>query len=121
MKHQSDSLIKPPIEELLEKTGGSNFRLVTLAAARARQINDYHGQLGKGIGSMVPPQVSSTSRKALSISFEEIAAEKITAASTSDAELPEDSETVVLRALKGEHSDEGEGEAGESQPEDDAA
>ena len=121
MQNQSESLIKPPIEELLEKTGGSNFRLVTLAAARARQINDYHGQLGKGIGSMVPPQVSSTSRKALSISFEEIAAEKITAASTSDADLPEDSETVVLRALKGEHSDEDEGEAGEPQPEDDAA
>lgn len=120
MNNQSDSLIKPPIEELLEKTEGSNFRLVTLAATRARQINDYHGQLGQGIGSMVPPQVSSNSRKALSISFEEISAGKIVAAE--DIEVPaeiETEETFVLRALKGEHSD--EGALGEQQLQDDSA
>ncbi len=108
MNNQSDSLIKPPIEDLLEKTGGSNFQLVTLAATRARQINDYHGQLGQGIGSMVPPQVSSNSRKALSISFEEISAGKIVAAEDNQVPVEEETEeTFVLRALKGERSDEG--------------
>lgn len=107
MNNQSDSLIKPAIEELLEKTGGSNFRLVTLAATRARQINDYHGQLGQGIGSMVPPQVSSNSRKALSISFEEISAGKIVAAEDNEAPAEEETEEAfVLRALRGEHSNE---------------
>ncbi len=55
----------------------SKFALVTLSARRAREINSYFNQLGEGLGSMVPPQVSSTSRKPLSISFEEIAADKI--------------------------------------------
>jgi DNA-directed RNA polymerase subunit omega len=48
-----------------------------LSARRAREINSYFNQLGEGLGTMVPPQVSSTSRKPLSISFEEIAADKI--------------------------------------------
>ena len=56
---------------------GSKFSLVTLAARRAREINSYFNQLGDGLGNMVPPQVSSTSRKPLSISFEEISAGKI--------------------------------------------
>ena len=55
----------------------SKFALVTLAARRARQINSYFSQLGDGLGHMVPPQVSSVARKPLSISFEEIAADKI--------------------------------------------
>ena len=44
---------------------------------RARQINSYFGQLGEGLGSNVPPQVTSVARKPLSIAFEEIAADKI--------------------------------------------
>jgi DNA-directed RNA polymerase subunit omega len=59
------------------KRTASKFGLVTLSARRAREINSYFNQLGEGLGTMVPPQVSSTSRKPLSISFEEIAAEKI--------------------------------------------
>ena len=35
----------------------SKFTLVTLAAMRAREINDYYGQLGEGLGKIVPPQV----------------------------------------------------------------
>lgn len=66
----------PQIEELLAETG-SKFRLVTLAAMRARQINSYFGQLGDGLGVMVPPQVTSTARKPLSIAFEEIGSHKI--------------------------------------------
>jgi DNA-directed RNA polymerase subunit omega len=42
-------------------------------------VNSYFNQLGEGLGSLVPPQVASTARKPLSISFEEIAAEKIVA------------------------------------------
>jgi DNA-directed RNA polymerase subunit omega len=51
--------------------------LVTLSAKRARQINSYFGHLGEGLGSSIPPQVTSTARKPLSIAFEEIAADKI--------------------------------------------
>ena len=71
-----DTMMNPPIENLMERTS-SKFALVTLSARRAREINSYFNQLGEGLGSMVPPQVSSTSRKPLSISFEEIAADKI--------------------------------------------
>lgn len=69
-------MINPPIEELLDRVG-SKFGLVTLAARRARNINAYFNHLGEGLGHMVPPQVSSVSRKPLSIGFEEIAAGKI--------------------------------------------
>lgn len=71
-----DTMMNPPIEALMQRTS-SKFALVTLSARRAREINSYFNQLGEGLGSMVPPQVSSTSRKPLSISFEEIAADKI--------------------------------------------
>lgn len=70
------SMIEPQVEELLE-LAGSKFRLVTLASKRARQINSYFGQLGEGLGSSIPPQVTSKARKPLSIAFEEIAATKI--------------------------------------------
>ena len=69
--------MNPTIEDLLERVD-SKFTLVTLAARRARQVNSYFNQLGEGLGSIVPPQVASTARKPLSISFEEIAADKIT-------------------------------------------
>ena len=76
MAERHDRMINPPIEELLDRTD-SKFRLVTLSAKRARQINSYFGQLGEGLGSSIPPQVTSTARKSLSIAFEEIAADKI--------------------------------------------
>lgn len=71
-----DTMMTPPVESLMQRTH-SKFGLVTLAARRAREINSYFNQLGEGLGTMVPPQVSSVSRKPLSISFEEIAADKI--------------------------------------------
>ena len=55
----------------------SRFTLVTLAARRAREINDYYNQLGEGLGKIVPPQVTSVSRKPLSIALEEIEVGKI--------------------------------------------
>lgn len=78
MQRSHDSMMTPPIEGLLGRVD-SKFRLVTLGARRARNINSYFGQLGEGLGTMIPPQVSSVSRKPLSIAFEEIAADKIVA------------------------------------------
>ncbi len=71
------TMIHPPIEDLLSQVD-SKFSLVTLAAKRGRQINSYFSQLGEGLGSIVPPQVASVSRKPLSIALEEIVAGKVT-------------------------------------------
>ena len=78
MSQLHDSMMNPRVEELLDRAG-SKFRLVTLGAMRARQINAYFGQLGEGLGAMIPPQVTSVARKPLSIAFEEIGADKIVA------------------------------------------
>ncbi len=80
----NDSMITPPVEELLDRAE-SKFALVTLGARRARQINSYFNQLGDGLGNSIPPQVSSVARKPLSIAFEEIAVDKIV-----KTELPDD-------------------------------
>jgi DNA-directed RNA polymerase subunit omega len=71
-----DTMMNPAIEGLLA-AADSKFRLVTLGAKRARQINSYFGQLGEGLGAIIPPQVTSVARKPLSIAFEEVAAGKI--------------------------------------------
>jgi DNA-directed RNA polymerase subunit omega len=76
MAQTYDTMMTPKVEDLLERAG-SKFGLCTLASTRARQINAYFGQLGEGLGAMVPPQVTSVARKPLSIAFEEIAADKI--------------------------------------------
>ena len=70
------SLMHPLLENLTDRVD-SKFTLVSLAAKRARQINSYFTQLGEGLGTIVPPQVTSLSRKPLSISLEEIEAAKI--------------------------------------------
>src|SRR5437588_6342651 len=70
------NLMTPRMEELLGRVD-SKFTLVTLAAMRAREINDYYNQLGEGLGRIVPPQVTSLSRKPLSIALEEVAIGKI--------------------------------------------
>lgn len=76
MAERHDTMMNPRIEDLLERTH-SKFALVTLASRRARNINNYFGQLGEGLGASIPPQVTSVARKPLSIAFEEIAADKI--------------------------------------------
>src|SRR5260370_18981589 len=78
MAERRPSLMEPRIETLMSKVD-SKFTLVTLAAKRAREINDYYNQLGEGLGKIVPPQVTSVSRKPLTISMEEIEAGKIEA------------------------------------------
>lgn len=82
------SLMYPLLENLSSKVD-SKFTLVSLAAKRARQINSYFNQLGEGLGTIVPPQVTSLSRKPLSISLEEIEAGKIV------YERPEDVERSI--------------------------
>jgi DNA-directed RNA polymerase subunit omega len=79
----------PLLENLTDRVD-SKFTLVSLASKRARQINSYFNQLGEGLGTIVPPQVTSLSRKPLSISLEEIEAGKIV------YERPE----VVERSIK---------------------
>ena len=76
-QQQRATMMDPQIEELLERVD-SKFTLVTLSARRARQINSYFNQLGEGLGAIVPPQVATVSRKPMSISLEEISADKIT-------------------------------------------
>ncbi len=77
MSQRRASMIDPPIEALLDRVG-SKFSLVTVASKRARQINQYFNELGaQSLGNLVPPQVSSVSRKPLSIALEEIVADKI--------------------------------------------
>jgi DNA-directed RNA polymerase subunit omega len=92
MPLQHDTMIEPPVEGLLDRAG-SKFRLVTLGSRRARQINSYFGQLGDGLGANIPPQVTSVSRKPLTIAFEEIAADKIVAGAK--VEPVEDAEEVA--------------------------
>lgn len=86
MAERRASLMDPHMEGLLEQVD-SKFTLVTLAARRAREINDYYNQLGEGLGRIVPPQVTSVSRKPLSIALEEVAAGKITFERVDPAEL----------------------------------
>ena len=74
MSEEQDTMITPGLEALLEKVD-SRFTLVSLAAKRSRQLNSYDLGLGDGGGSEVPPQVTSTARKSLSMAFEEIQAD----------------------------------------------
>ena len=94
MQRTHDTMMNPPIEELLDRVD-SKFGLVTLAARRARHINAYFNQLGDGLGHMVPPQVSSVARKPLSIGFEEIAADKIKWTDLPDEPVAVDGEELI--------------------------
>jgi DNA-directed RNA polymerase subunit omega len=89
MAERRASLMQPRVEDLMDRVD-SKFTLVTLAAMRAREINDYYNQLGEGLGRIVPPQVTSVSRKPLSIALEEIDAGKILFERI--VEVPEESE-----------------------------
>ena len=85
-------MMDPKVEVLMSKVD-SKFKLVTLGSMRARDINAYFGQLGKGLGTSIPPQVTSVARKPLSIAFEEIAVDKIKA-----APMPEPAEEPAAEA-----------------------
>ena len=71
-------MIHPRIDKLL-KNVDSRYSLVIVAAKRARQINDYHHQLGEGtFGEVLPPLIESRSKNYLTMSLEEVAEGKIT-------------------------------------------
>ena len=61
------------------KALGSRYALVLVAAKRARQINNYHHQLGEGIGfeEAPPPLIESRSKNYLTMAMEEVANGKI--------------------------------------------
>jgi DNA-directed RNA polymerase subunit omega len=70
-------MIHPRIDELLQQTD-SRYALVIAAAKRARQINNYHHQLGEGtFEDVVPPLVDSRSKNYLTMALEEISEGKI--------------------------------------------
>ena len=98
MAERRASLTEPRIEHLLERED-SKFTLVTLASRRAREINDYYNHLGDGLGKIVPPQVTSVSRKPLSIALEEIEAGKIIKAELVE-EVPEAEVAVDVDAAE---------------------
>ena len=69
----------PRIDDLLAEAGGSRYALVIAAAKRARQINNYHHQLGEGtFDDFAPPLVESRSKNYLTMALEEVAEGKIT-------------------------------------------
>ena len=70
-------MISPRIDALLENVD-SRYALVIVAAKRARQINNYHHQLGEGtFEDFPPPLVESRSKNYLTIALEEVAEGKI--------------------------------------------
>ena len=73
-------MIHPRLDDLLKEVDGSRYALVVVAAKRARQINNYHHQLGEGIGfdEAPPPLIESRSKNYLTMAMEEIARGKIT-------------------------------------------
>ena len=76
-------MIHPKIDVLLEHVD-SKYALVIAAAKRARQINDYHHQLGEGsFEGFAPPLIESQSKNFLTMALEEIAEGKLKV-STSD-------------------------------------
>ena len=72
-------MIHPRIDELLDRVEDSRYALVIVAAKRARQINNYHHQLGEGIGfdDAPPPLIESRSKNYLTMAMEEVANGKI--------------------------------------------
>jgi len=69
-------VIYPRIDELLDNVD-SRYALVIVAAKRARQINNYHHQLGEGTFDEFPPLVESRSKNYLTMALEETAEGKI--------------------------------------------
>jgi DNA-directed RNA polymerase subunit omega len=70
-------VIQPRIDTLLDSVH-ERYALVIVAAKRARQINNYHHQLGEGtFDDFAPPLVESRSKNYLTMALEEISEGKI--------------------------------------------
>jgi DNA-directed RNA polymerase subunit omega len=73
----AEGITNPPIDDLLSVVD-SKYRLVIMAAKRARQINAYYSQLGEGLLEYVGPLVETAPQeKPLSIALREINADLI--------------------------------------------
>ena len=75
-RYHEPAVINPRIDELLDNVD-SRYALVIVAAKRARQINNYHHQLGEGTFDEFPPLVESRSKNYLTMALEETAEGKI--------------------------------------------
>ena len=65
-------MIYPRVDDLLTNVD-SRYALVIISAKRARQINNYHHQLGEGtFGDNLLPLVESRSKNYLTMAFEEV-------------------------------------------------
>ena len=84
------SLIEPKIDELLERADNDRFLLCTVAAKRARDINDMmRGQRDRAAAQSLSVQVArATDKKPLSWAFAEIA----------DGDVSYDPATIDLKA-----------------------
>ena len=70
-------MIESRLDDLLENVD-SRYALVIVAAKRARQINNYHHQLGEDtFDQFLPPLIESRSKNYLTMSLEETAEGKI--------------------------------------------
>ena len=68
----------PRLDDLLASASGSRYALVIAAAKRARQINNYHHQLGEGtFDDFAPPLVESRSKNYLTMALEEVSEGKL--------------------------------------------
>jgi DNA-directed RNA polymerase subunit omega len=77
MRSYHGPVIHPRIDELLENVD-SRYALVIVAAKRARQINNYHHQLGEGtFDDNPPPLVESRSKNYLTMALEEVSQSKL--------------------------------------------
>ena len=84
------SLIEPKIDELLERADNDRFLLCTVAAKRARDINEMmRGQRDRAAAQSLSVQVArATDKKPLSLAFAEIA----------DGDVSYDPATIDLKA-----------------------
>jgi DNA-directed RNA polymerase subunit omega len=98
MSAERPTLVDPPIEQLLAKAETSKFTLVSVAALRAREINEYYNGLGQGHGSLIPPQVTSMSNKSLSLALEELYEDKLQVRRPSPEEI--EAERMEQEALE---------------------
>lgn len=89
-----ESMMSPELEDLLSKVD-SKFSLVTLAATRARDLQQYYAKMGSLSTKVVPPQVASL-RKPLSMAFEEIALDKIVRVSADEMKERAEAEAAAL-------------------------
>ena len=87
-------MMSPELEDLLSKVD-SKFSLVTLAATRARDLQQYYAKMGSLSTKVVPPQVASL-RKPLSMAFEEIALDKIVRVSADEMKERAEAEAAAL-------------------------